>query len=190
MARVAFSYNDWTEHFNGRDGIQDPTPSIYDTYGNSAFGQTIVTDAKKDGGQLAVYSAGSGTPYFVSAKWQIAASALYQLPAGFEIAGNLYGRQGYPRPINITVDNFINDTALAVSDVDTVRLDNIWNLDLRLAKNMTLAGNLRLGLTADAFNVFNANTVLRRGDAADGALNRINQVMNPRLIRFGMRLTF
>jgi hypothetical protein len=191
MARVAFSYNDWKEHFDGTAGIQDPTPTIYDLYGNSNYGQTVVTDAKKDGGQLAVYSTGSGTFYWVSAKWQVSASALYQLPAGFEIAGNFYGRQGYPRPINITVDNVLNDTALAVPNVDTQRLEDIWNLDLRLAKNMTLSGNLRLGLTADAFNVFNSSTILRRVDAADSAaLNRINQVINPRLIRFGMRLTF
>src|SRR5262249_17812730 len=63
MGRVAFSYNDWTEHFNGRAGIQDPNPNLYDTYGNNIAPTEIVTDAKVDGGQVGVFSPASGTTY-------------------------------------------------------------------------------------------------------------------------------
>ncbi|HEY7411774.1 MAG TPA: TonB-dependent receptor plug domain-containing protein, partial [Vicinamibacteria bacterium] len=188
--RVSFGYNDWTEHFDGTAGIQDPNASIYDTYGLSTWGSHILTDAKVDGGQIGVFSTGSGTLYWVGGKWQFSANALYQLPAGFEIAGNLYGRQGYLRPVNITLDTFLGDTVLGTPTTDSQRLPNVWNLDLRLAKNFNF-GNARLGLTADVFNVFNSNTTLRQVDAADSsAFNRIDQIMNPLIARFGVRLSF
>jgi hypothetical protein len=189
--RVAFGYNDWTEHFDGTAGIQDPNAAIYDTYGLTLFSSHIVTDAKIDGGQLGVFSTGSGTLYWVGgSKWQLSANALYQLPAGFEIAGNLYGRQGYLRPINITLDTLLGDTVLATPEVDSEHLPNVWNLDLRLAKNINV-GSARVGLTADVFNVFNSNTTLRQTDAADAAsLNRILQIMNPLIARFGVRVSF
>ena len=45
--------------------------------------------------------------------------------------------------------------------------------------------------SADVFNVFNSGTVLRRVDAADSsAFNRIDQIMNPMLVRFGAKLSF
>ncbi len=190
MARAAFSYNDWTEHFGGSGGIQDPNPVLYDTYGLSNGANEIVTDAKVNGGQIGVYSAGSGTVYWVNAKWQLSANALYQLPAGFEVAGNLFGRQGYVRPVNLTVDNQLGDVVLATG-VGDVRLPNVWNLDLRLAKRLNLTSNVNAMLTADLFNVFNAGTTLRQVDAADAAsFNRIDEILNPRLLRFGVRLTF
>jgi hypothetical protein len=107
MARAAFSYNDWTEHFDGRDGIQNPTPVLYDLYGLSPVGQVITTDALVDGGPVAYYGAGSGKAYWVNAKWQLNVSGLYQLPAGFEVAGNFYSRQGYPRVTTISAPNAI-----------------------------------------------------------------------------------
>lgn len=192
MGRVAFSYNDWTEHFDGTAGIQDPNPSQFDTYGGlSAGGQDIVTDAKVNGGQLATFSSGSGTVYWIAAKWQLSASGLYQLPAGFDIAANLFARQGFTRPINISVDNAVADTNLA-APLGSSRVPNIYNLDLRLAKNINLSSSkVKLAITADAFNVFNGNTTLRQVDAADSsAFGRVDEIQSPRLVRFGLRLGF
>ena len=126
-----------------------------------------LTDAKKSGGQVGYYSTGSGTLYWMPSKWQFSANALYQIGKGFEIAGNLYAREGYIRPINLTVNNTFADSVLAV-DVGDQRLPNIWNLDMRLAWNKAIGG-AQLNLSADVFNVFNSGTVLRRVDAADSA---------------------
>jgi hypothetical protein len=190
MARVSVSYNSWTEHFNGRAGIQDPNPTLYDTYGSFVAPTEIVTDAKAEGGQIGVFSLGSGTAYWVGGKWQLSAAALYQLPKGFEIAGNLFSRQGYVRPFNLTSNNTLGDSVL-VSPIGDNRLPNIWNLDLRLAKNLNLGPNFRIGLTVDAFNILNAGTTLRQVDSVDAAtFNRIDEILNPRLIRFGVRLNF
>ncbi len=189
MARASFSYNDWTEHFSGNGGIQNPNATLYDSYGYNGGGE-IVTDAKQNGGQIAVFSTGSGTLYWVSGKWQASANALYQLPKGFDVAANLYARDGYVRPINFTLNNTFADTVLAAPIGDN-RLPNIWNLDLRLAKNFNLSGRFKAAITADAFNVLNTNTTLRQTDSADSsAFNRIEEIPNPRLIRFGLRLSF
>jgi hypothetical protein len=46
-------------------------------------------------------------------------------------------------------------------------------------------------LTADLFNVFNSNTELNRNrTASSSAFNRLDEVLSPRIVRFGMRLTF
>jgi hypothetical protein len=187
MGRVGFGYSNWTESFDGTGGIQNPLPVLYDGYGYYGL-STALTDAKKSGGQVGYFSTGSGTLYWMPSKWQLSANALYQLGKGFEIAGNLYARQGYIRPINLTVDNTFADSVLAVN-VGDQRLPDIWNVDLRLAWNKSL-GRARLNLSADVFNVFNSGTVLRRVDAADSAFDRIDQILNPLLVRFGARLSF
>ena len=190
MGRVGFGYNNWTESFDGTGGIQNPLPTLYDDYGYSSWGSTILSDAKKSGGQVGYYSSGSGTVYWMPSKWQLSANALYQIGRGFEVAGNVYARQGYIRPINLSVNNTFADTVLAV-DIGDQRLPTIWNVDLRLAWNGSIGGRSTLGFSADVFNVFNSSTVLRQVDSADSAsFNQISQILNPLLVRFGMRLTF
>jgi hypothetical protein len=188
MGRVGFGYSNWTESFDGTGGIQNPLPVLYDGYGYYGL-STILTDAKKSGGQVGYYSTGSGTLYWMPSKWQLSANALYQIGKGFEIAGNLYAREGYIRPINLTVNNTFADSVMAI-EVGDQRLPNIWNLDMRLAWNKAIGG-AQLNLSADVFNVFNSGTVLRQVDTADStAFNRIDQILNPLLVRFGARLSF
>jgi hypothetical protein len=92
FSRVAFSWNNYVEHL-GAGAIQNPTRT--DTTG----GLLAFAGPQVDGGQYAPRSSGSGKgDIFYNAKWQLNANALYQLPMGFEVAGNLFGRQGYARP--------------------------------------------------------------------------------------------
>ena len=65
------------------------------------------------------------------------------------------------------------------------------NLDLRLAYNRKLPGNTTLVVTADCFNVLNSGTVLNRnGQANAEAFNRLDELLSPRVFRFGLRLAF
>jgi hypothetical protein len=178
MARAAVSYNDWTEDV-GPGAVLNPTHHDL--------------DPQLDGGQVVVFSAGSGKNYYANAKWQVNVNALYQLPAGFEIAGNLFGRQGYPQPVYLQLDTGALDgvlNVLAVGETDAVRLPNLWNLDLRLAKNFKLGGaNLVIG--AEVFNALNANTELYRNPAASSNnFNRLDEILAPRIVRLGARMTF
>ena len=84
-------------------------------------------------------------------------------------------------------------------ELDTLRLPSVYNLDLRLAKSLKVGGSSFL-VSADLFNVFNANTELSRFRQASsglydketgaGAFNRLDEILNPRVFRLGVRFQF
>jgi hypothetical protein len=83
-----------------------------------------------------------------------------------------------------------NLQALAQPRVDEDRYENVWDLDLRLAKQVRL-GRAGLTLGAELFNVFNSGVVLRRdGNARAESFDRIDEILSPRILRLGVRLTF
>jgi hypothetical protein len=135
---------------------------------------------------------GKGNITYTSQKWQIAANAMYQLPAGFEIAASFFGRQGTARPFfaGIATNEGTKNT-LVDPTADTHRLANIFDLDLRLAKNIKF-GSVTLTASAELFNVMNSNTELNRINnvASSSTFNRLDEIMAPRIARFGLRLAF
>src|SRR4029078_6213458 len=157
MARVAFSRNNAREHF-------DSAAAMYDT--NRTTPPTL-SEALKDGGQFAPQSGGSGAGnVYINAKWQFNANAMYQAPWGLEVSGNVFGRQGYPFPLfrQGTTATLGPDSTLSVlvtPQIDYFRYPNLWNTDLRAARNFK-AGTVNIRGIIHAFNVFNANTVLVR----------------------------
>jgi hypothetical protein len=105
----------------------------------------------------------------------------------------VFGRQGYPRPIILRLDAGLDGAlrVLATPELDTERYENLWNVDLRLSKNVKLAGRTALVLTADVFNLLNSATELNRTRQANSAVfDRLDEVLSPRVVRFGVRLTF
>ena len=147
-----------------------------------------------DGGQVAVLSGGSGkgNVIFTSVQWQVTANALVQLPWDMEFAGALFARQGNPRPTYLTV-NVPSDGAkqvLADANVDDLRYADIWNVDFRLAKNIKIGGASAV-LSAELFNAFNAGTELQRNrDGISTAFTRLDEILSPRVARFGLRFLF
>jgi hypothetical protein len=182
MGRLAFSMNDWTEHWE--DGVV-PTSFL----GNPTRTET---DPLVQGGQVAILSGGSGkASFYSSVKWQIYANALVQLPWTMEFSGAVFGKQGGPFPNSVRTGIPIEGTqnVLATPEVDTNRYDNVWNVDARLAKNIRV-GRAGLTVAAEAFNVFNNNVVLGRFRHAGGTFNRIEEILAPRTFRVGARFTF
>jgi len=179
MGRFAFSFNNHRQSV-GAEGIIDPTRTAHDTL--------------DDGGQVTAYTSGSGRPYFVNAAWQINANGMYELPAGFEISGNLFGRQGYPRPDYARLDHGVNgfDWIMpADALMGDIRFPNLWNFDMRLANRVKLGDRVSLTVSAEIFNVLNSNTMLSQtSDLASANYNRIDQILAPRIVRLGARLSF
>lgn len=187
MGRVAFSLNDWREHlgpqfYGGQDGAStgNPNRNYY--------------DSQTDGGVVAAYGAGSGKVYFNSARWQLTANLLYQLPWDVEVAGSLLGRQGYPNPIYAQLDVGALDGVYPVladgTEMDTERLPDLWNLDIRVAKAVKI-GPTRVQLSAEVFNAFNSGTELTRvNDFSADAYRRLDEILAPRIVRFGARVQF
>jgi hypothetical protein len=146
-----------------------------------------------DCGPFTVRSGGSGSgDIFIHAKWQLNANALYVLPYDISLAGNLFGRQGYAFPIyrNAALGYEGTRRVLVSPELDTFRLGNLWNLDLRAAKNFRIADR-NIEVIADLFNVFNSSTELvRNRNAGSTAFNTLQQNLSPRILRLGARFTF
>jgi hypothetical protein len=193
MGRVAFSWMDWTEHYTGPDAVLNPTRTNRNPLDGTPAGAAL-SGPQVDGGQVAIRSSGSGKgDLYQNAKWQFIVNGLYELGWGFETSVALYGRQGFPRPISIQtsmgLDGGSNDL-LALAEIDTERYPSLWNLDWRLAKSIRL-GESNLLFEGVVFNVFNSSTELNRFfRASSGAFNRLDEVLSPRVVRIGARLTF
>jgi hypothetical protein len=186
MARAAVSYNNWTEN-PGAGAVQNPTRSD----GPATCG--CFSGPQVSGGQIAPRSSGSGKgDIFFNAKWQLNVNGFYQLPMGFELGANIFGRQGYAYPIIIQASAGADGTirALTTATIDQNRYSNLWDVDMRLAKTVTIR-RAKIVLSADVFNLMNADTVLsqnrRIGTAAFGT---INEIIAPRILRFGAKLQF
>jgi hypothetical protein len=193
MGRVAFSWNDWVENFDG--GLT--ARNVYDPTRTQAIGE-VQTNANGlgpllDGGQVSILSGGSGKQQlFSSVKWQLAANALVQLPWDMEVSGALFGRQGHPRPtyLSITSPGEPRKGVLAEPTIDGRRYPDLWNLDLRLAKNIKVGGSSAV-LSAECFNLLNSGVELTRTrDAASSVFNRLDEVLSPRVLRLGLRFLF
>lgn len=186
MGRVGFSWNNAREHFDDPNGM-------YDTNGNPT---PTVTEPLKNGGQFAPQSGGSGSgTIYINAKWQFNANAMYQAPWGLEVSANVFGRQGYPMPIVRTgttaalgADSGI--TVLLSPEIDTFRYPNLWNTDVRVARQFR-ADRLSVRAIFDVFNVMNANTALVRvNDITSTRFNALAQNLSPRIARFGLVVGF
>ena len=169
MLRGNVSWNDWTEKC-GAAAAPDPTPFL----GNCP------------GGQVTQRSAGSGSfgNVFINSKWSTNITGLYQLPWDFNIGASLTARQGFPRPFRETAsfacpsatdclsDTGINtDKEVVIQPVGTTRFPNVYELDLRAAKDFRFFNRVGVTLSADLFNVPNQRTVLQRNTLLDMAAN-------------------
>ncbi len=98
MVRGNFSYNDW--YYSKAGDRPDPTVQLA---GGITDGNYV-----RQGDQVLQGSgtaSGSKAFVFINSKWSFALNGMYQIspdrPWGFNLAGNLTGRQGYPDPFFI-----------------------------------------------------------------------------------------
>ena len=182
MANVAFSLNDWTENYGSvrANFLGNPTP--------------LETAPLVDGGPVSIISGGSGKASFYSSyKWQIYADALVTLPGSINLSTAVFGRQGGVFPKNRTFNPLGSDgltRVLAVPGIDTDRYDNLWNLDFRVARNSKI-GRVTITPSVELFNALNNDVILARArNIAASSLNRVEEVISPRILRIGARISF
>ena len=192
FARAAFSYMDWHENIEGPNSVANPTRT-QNTGGQSGRTQTAFGGPQVDGGQIAPQSGGSGKgDIFYNARWQFVANAMYQLPANFEVATSIFGRQGYVYPIMMRLPGGGDGTqsALGVATLDEERYETLWDVDIRLANTIKL-GRTSMQISLDLFNAFNSGKILARNRQANsGAFGDPTDVLSPRILRLGVRLNF
>jgi hypothetical protein len=198
MGRTAFSWNAFKQSYSGvtpvnggggtQGGIGGPGAGRYN--GNPT--PTDLNSLTND--YVAAQSGGSGrATFYTTPTWQIYANALVQLPWSVELSGAVFGREGQIQPLYVRasagLDGALN--VLATPTVDATRYSSVWDLDLRLAKNVKIGGSTALTLSAEAFNLFNSGTTLqvfRQINSTD--FQRIDEILSPRIVRFGARFTF
>jgi Carboxypeptidase regulatory-like domain/TonB-dependent Receptor Plug Domain len=193
MFRGGFAYNDWRRHL-GSSAIVDPNNLVG---GINADGSLV---AEPSGG-------GQRTPFvFLNSRWQFNLSGLYQLPAGFQVSANFFGREGFVAPYFVQVkthDTRDNQPLIQIGSVDDYRLGNVYELDLSLEKAFRIGSRITLTPSVDCFNALDRTTVLQRNlnvgtyDARktpafkpNPFFNTIYETQSPTIFRAGLRVAF
>ncbi len=187
MARFGFSTNSHREYFDNPDtAIQDPTPGPSNPLVN--------------GGLVVRRSGGSGKSgiYQLLPKYQFIANGMYQAPFGIDLGFNLLTRQGFGQPWYqsrvSTGDHFgSNKSVLLITDVGQNRLPTVTTFDFRLGKVIRVS-RANINVDLDIFNLFNSGTILgrqydKRLTGATG-FDQVLEIMNPRIMRIGLRVNF
>lgn len=90
---------------------------------------------------------------------------------------------------------------IQIGDVATYRLNNVYELDLRVEKTFPI-GPAAVSAAIDCFNVMNDNTILQRDIQAgtyrasnntftpSATFNQIEEVQSPRIFRASIRVSF
>jgi hypothetical protein len=195
MMRGNLTYSDW--YYNQAGDRPDPSILV----GGGATDGLFVSP-----GSIVVQSSGvvsgSKPEVYINSKWAFALNGMYQFfpdrPWGFNAAGNLTGRQGYPTPWFVTVPTAGGalPESVQVGSTDSNRVDNIVDFDARIEKEFTFQEfGLTLGL--DCFNLFNESFVLQRKNQLFSTLNPgplnvgfIDELISPRIFRIGARISF
>jgi hypothetical protein len=186
QARFGFSSNVHREYFDSDQAIEDPTPRD--------------NEPLKDGGVVVTRTGGSGKSgiYMILPKYPFIANGLVQGPWGVNFGANLVARQGFGKPYfagrTRTGDPLVAlKSVLVVSDLDENRLPSVTSLDLRVEKAFRF-GRANLNVDLDVFNVTNTDTVLGRqfdiNRTGATGFDRVLEIMNPRILRLGMRINF
>lgn len=185
MLRGNLVFQEWTRNV-GAGAIQNPTQ--------------LWGGMNEDGGTVAVQSAGSGTRdniFFGSSTWQGNVNGLYQLPWDLTVSANINFREGFAQPQGYRTSPMSNaDTSnrryiLAVGGVDSMRNDDVVNVDFKLTKNFTM-GNTKVDLGMEVFNLFNEDTVLAENLRLDqtSTFGETREIISPRIMRFSATVNF
>lgn len=174
MLDASATYSDWTRHYEG-DYVNPTNVPFY------------------DGGVVAPQSGGSGVRgIYVNSRWMVKISGLYQLPYGFNVAGVFTAREGYVMPTDVRVyRSGIGWGSVYRGQFGDDRLPSFWVLNLRAEKVFQISDTSSVIFSADAFNITNSAHVLKQqtritSDKFEDTL----RILNPRVLRFGIRFNF
>lgn len=165
-----------------------------------------------DGQSYGNWSSGAGGKVSVQmyARWMAKVSGLYQMPLGFDVSATFIAREGWKIPNYITLAYADTESWPGLYRANTIYLQTATkdslpvfnNLTFRIEKKFAI-GASRMYFMADVFNALNSAVVNRAYDAYSGvyyvdtqasaanAFNRLyNEILNPRVWRFGLRFEF
>jgi hypothetical protein len=192
MARVGWSTNNHREYFDSLDAVADPTPTVPQA-------SAPLQGPNKDGGLVVTQTSGSGKGniYLVLPKYQFILTGAYQAKWDINVGLNYVMRQGYATPFYRSQApgsaddlNGAGKSVLLIPDAGDYRLPNVHSIDFRVNKAIRIK-NFTTNFDVDVFNLFNqATTLAKQIDLRLGSFNAVREIMNPRIIRVGIRVGF
>jgi hypothetical protein len=190
MARAAWSTNVHREYMDSLASVQNPTPFSGPNASFSDLGPNM------SGGLVSTQTAGSGKSgtYLVLPKYQFIATGAYEMKWGITTGINYLFRQGYSQPYYTSAVGSGAKAGtvglLLVGSVNDYRLPSMHSLDARIGKEAKI-GRTTLNFDIDAFNLLNLGTTLgKEYDLNLSTGGNIIEIMNPRIVRFGLRIGF
>jgi len=185
MLRGWVNVNRWRWRVPAGESI-DPTPTMV---GDFDDGSVVVQDTAAFGGLK--------TSVFINGQWSFDAAGLYRVavsrPWSFDVAADVYGRQGYPIPYYRTVSGVeagdgINRQVRVSPSLGDYRNDNVVNVNMRVEKAIEL-GPRSIALSLDLFNVLNRSSALQRQHELNLPVgDHVIELINPRTVRLGARV--
>jgi hypothetical protein len=172
------------------------------------------TNQWAEDGKLFAYQLGGSSgkdPMRTFSSWMIKMQGLYQLPYDINVSATFNARQGHLVDERVTIRdrNAPNPNDISGSiklrPYGDARLPTFWNLNLRVEKVLRVGDAGKVYLMIDMFNVFNNNILNRKLDVTTGRITvsdtppsfyryvrsgEPNEVLNPRIFRFGVRFQF
>jgi len=178
MANASFSYGDTKVYYESDKAYTDPTniPVL-------------------DGYSYAPETSGSGkSSIFMNSKWAFKLTGLYQLPFDINISGYLSMREGYTYPIRLRSGYRAYSAGRVYAQAEPMgenHLPLLTMVDFRVEKTINVSDFGRLGIIMDVFNLLNTNTTLGKNrDAWTSSFAQVTEIVNPRVIRLGVRFQF
>jgi hypothetical protein len=129
------------------------------------------------------------------ATYQANVAGSWMLPLGIQWSGSLRTATGLPlRRVYTVTRSVVPNLTQVTQNVDlvppgTVRLQNNNLLDMRLAKIFNVGG-AKLQALADIYNVLNSNATTGEVTTIGPSLGRPSGILDGRLLRLGIQLTF
>jgi len=198
---VSFNF---TKRLSNRWGMRgfvnvgDTTWSVPASYLANSDPNDSQLGGDNDGSLFLERSSGSGRgDIYLQSSWQYNLNGIYLVapdkPWGFNIAGNIYSRQGYPVPYDERRNNGdrTRNMSLLNGDLDRFRTDDPLTVDFRLEKEFAASSNASFTFGLDIFNALNERTVLAREPTLTGSSgDNIQDVLSARIYRMGVRISW
>jgi hypothetical protein len=86
--------------------------------------------------------------------------------------------------------NYNSAVLIRAEPVGAQRMDHIWLLDLRVAKDVTLPKSAKIGMFFDVYNLFNRNTTQELVRSSGPTYLRPSVITSPRVARVGLKFNF
>ena len=132
--------------------------------------------------------------------WGMNLSGMYRLPGDVQLAGFLQAKKGVTGQRTNIFRAADPDGGTPLRQLSTVTLrlepygsqtsDMISSTNLRVSKDVRLNGGRRVSFDVDLFNLFNSGVPTSIEWQSGPQFGAINEVLSPRIVRFGGRFSF